>query len=127
MTKFDKIVNEINGIVMSNHCFDFHILSYDGRNLTIAGGINLTYSHSLEVKFKDVFFVHGFFESFSTDTTDKILIVPDQIKNRELNNKFEIEKGYQVFIFKTDNFENDVYIAAKEIGYNQTIVKYFQE
>lgn len=120
-------VKEIDKLIRSNHCFDFHMLKYDGRSLTIGGGINLTYYHSLEITFTDVFFIQGFFETFSTDTEEPVLIIPDKTLNRELNIKFEIEKGYQVFIFRTGNYENNVYVAAKEIDYEEKIVKYYDE
>jgi len=125
--ELNQLVQNIDKLIRAHHCFDFHILKYDGRTLTIGGGTNLTYSHSLEIAFTDVFFIHGFFETFSTDTTNQVFYIPDQIKARQLNLEFEIEQGYKLFVFKTDNYENDVYIAAKDVNYEEKIVKYYEE
>lgn len=38
--------------------------------------------------------------------------------------KFEIKKGYQLLIFKTEDYLNDVYIAAKYLTYNTELVYY---
>ncbi len=121
-----EVVNRIDNIIRSNEWFEFHILSYDGRTLRIGGGIDLTYYHSLEILFTDVFFVQGFFETWHSNTKGQVLILPDDVLNRELNLKFEIEKGYQIFVFKTDDYENDVYVAAKHISFNEDIVKYYE-
>lgn len=122
-----EVVNSIDQIIRSNEWFDFHILSFDGRTLKIGGGIDLTYAHSLEILFIDVFFIHGFFETWHSETKEKVLIMPDKDLNLELNLKFEIEQGYQIFIFRTEDYENDVYIAAKEIQFNKNIIKYYKD
>ena len=122
-----ETVNKIDIIIRSNEWFDFHVLSYDGRSLKIGGGIDLTYYHSLEIIFTDIFFVHGFFESWHSDTKDHVIFLPDKEQNRELNKIYEIEKGYQIFILRTENYKSDIYIAAKEIDFNENVVKYYRE
>lgn len=119
-----EVVNSIDSLIRSNKWFDFHVLSYDGRNLKIGGGIDLTYYHNLEIIFSDIFFFHGFFETWHSNTDNQVLIIPSKEINLELNMKFEIEQGYQLFIFKTEDYKNDIYIAAKEISYKENIVKY---
>ncbi|MDA9339619.1 hypothetical protein N9Q68_01465 [Polaribacter sp.] len=121
-----EVVENIDKIIRSNEWFDFHVLNYDGRTLKIGGGINLTYYHSLEILFTDVFFVHGFFQTWHSETKDQVLLIPDEELNQELNIKFEIEKGYQIYIFRTEDYKNDVYIAAKQITFNENIQRYYE-
>ena len=83
--------------------FDFQIIEYDGYKLTIAGSIDLIYYHTLEVVFQDVFFVSGFFEGWRSDTSKPVFILPEN--ESEMNQKFEIEQGYQLFIFITEDYK----------------------
>ena len=122
-----ETVNKIYSIIRSNKWFDFHILAYDGRSIKIGGGIDLSYYHSLEIFFTDIFFVHGFFETWHSDTKEQVFVMPDSKSDRELNLKYEIEQGYQIFIFRTEGYENDVYIAAKQISFKENVVKYYEE
>ncbi len=119
-----QIINEIDTIIRSNDWFEFYILNYDGRTLKIGGGIDLVYSHSLEIVFTDIFGVHGFFEIWNSNTKKPVFILPEEDHNLELNLKFEIEKEYQVYIFRTEDYENDVYIAAKHVSFEEVVVKY---
>lgn len=45
--------------------------------------------------------------------------------NKELNLKFEIEQGFQIFILRTENYRNDIFIAAKNIEFNTDTVYYY--
>ncbi|NOQ71790.1 MAG: hypothetical protein GQ574_07310 [Crocinitomix sp.] len=118
-------VNSIDDYIRKNKWFDFHLWRYDGRNLIIAGSSDLTYYHKLEIIFTDVFFASTFFEGWHSDTDKAVIELPDPEFNKELNIKFEIEQGYQVFIIRTEDYKNDIYIAAKEIGFNTDTVYYY--
>ena len=61
-TEIKNLATKIDSIIRQHKWFDFHVLNYDGFKLTIAGGIDLTYSHILEIIFEDIFFVSGFFQ-----------------------------------------------------------------
>lgn len=37
-----------------------------------------------------------------------------------------VEEGYQMFIIRTEDFKNDIYVAAKAIDFNTDTVYYYQ-
>jgi hypothetical protein len=41
------------------------------------------------------------------------------------SNKYEIEKGYHAFIFKTENYSNDVIVIARYISFNTDTGYYY--
>ncbi|PIQ15937.1 MAG: hypothetical protein COW67_05535 [Flavobacteriales bacterium CG18_big_fil_WC_8_21_14_2_50_32_9] len=43
-----------------------------------------------------------------------------------MNEKYEIEQGYQLFIFKIEDYSNDVVIAAKHVTFNTNTVYYYE-
>jgi len=124
--KCKSIVKQIGDYIRQNAWFDFHLWRYDGRNLVISGSTDLSYYHKLEIIFTDVFFASSFFEGWHCDTDKPVIEIPNTELNIELNIKFEIEQGYQIFIIRTEDYKNDVYVAAKEIEYNTDTVYYYQ-
>jgi hypothetical protein len=116
-------VKEINGLIRKELWFDFHVFKYDGRSLTIAGGPDLCYYHQLEIIFENVFFFHGFFAEWKSDTSQPVFVLPDN--EVQLSLQFEIEEGYMLFMFRTEDCENDVIIAAEKISYNTDTVFYY--
>ncbi len=121
-----QLVNEIDQIIRKNQWFDFHVIKYDGYRLIIGGSIDLTYYHKLEIIFEDVFFASTFFNEWHTDTNKPVLEIPNDKLNKELNLRFEIEQGYQVFIIHTEDYKNNIYIAAKTLIYNTDTVYYYK-
>jgi hypothetical protein len=118
MNSIENIVNQIDTLIRKNLWFDFSVLKYDGSNLVIAGGIDLHFqaSHSLEIVFEQVFYYSGFFLEWHSDTKNPVLILPNNAK--QLNLKHQIEQGYIIFSFVTEDYENNVIVAAKNISYN---------
>ncbi|NNV57824.1 hypothetical protein [Limnovirga soli] len=121
--KIKDIVTQIDREIRKEKSFDFHVISYDGCRLTIAGSTDLTYYHKLEIIFDDVFFVSGVFGGWHSDTERVVFSLPDNEK--DLNQKFEIEQGYELFIFKADDYKNDFIIAAKTLSFNTDTVFYY--
>ena len=115
-----ETVKEIDAIIRNGLWFDFHVYKYDGRNLTVAGSIDLCYYHKLEIIFENVFFFHGFFFEWHSDTSQPVFVLPDN--EAELNFQFEIEQGYTLFMFKAEDYKNDVIIAAEKISFNTDTV-----
>ena len=122
--QLQQVVSEIDQEVRSHPWFDFHVLEYDGYRLSIVGGQDLTYSHELELIFEDVFFASIFFEGWHTDTDRPVIELPSKKLNKELNMKFEIQQGFQVFIIHSEDFQNDIYVAAKTLCYSTDTVYY---
>lgn len=125
--KHKTTVEAIDKYIRQHTWFDFHVWRYDGHRLTLAGSMDLTYYHQLEIIFSEVFFASTFFETWCSDTTKPVIILPDPTLNKTLNIKFEIEQGYQIFILKTEDYKNDIYIAAKEIAFNIDKVLYYEK
>jgi hypothetical protein len=119
-----KIVLKIDSEIRQHEWFDFHVLNFDAFKLTVAGSVDLTYYHKLEIIFEDIFFVSGFFQGWHSDTKQRTFLLPDNEK--EMNEKYEIEQGYQLFIFRTEDYTNDVLIAAKNISFNTDTVYYYE-
>jgi len=103
--------------------FDFHVLNFDGYRLAVAGSIDLAYYHTLEIIFEDVFFVSCFFRGWRSDTEKTVFQIPNN--EIELNRKYEIEQDYQFFIFRTEDYKNDVIIAANNVTFNTDTVFYY--
>jgi hypothetical protein len=121
-TELVKIVTEIDNIIRKELWFDFHVFQYDGRRLIVAGGIDLHYFHTLEVIFNNVFFFSGYFDGWHSDTKNSVFVIPDN--DSDLNKNYEIIHGYQLFKFVTEDFRNDVIIAAETVTYNLNTVNY---
>lgn len=124
--KYQTTVKQIDDYIRQHTWFDFHVWRYDGYKLTLAGSTDLSYYHQLEITFKEVFFASTFFEEWHSDTEKSVIELPDTELNRALNIKFEIEQGYQIFVIKTDDYKNDIYIASREIEFNTDTVYYYQ-
>ncbi|MCB2407290.1 hypothetical protein [Hymenobacter lucidus] len=100
------------------------MLSYNGSELIIAGSEDLTYSHKLEIIFSNVFLVSAFFQGWHSDVKAPVFYLPDNV--RELNLQHEIEQGYMLFAFRTEDYRNDVLVAAKSVSYNTDTVYYYE-
>lgn len=118
-------VIEIDSIIRRNAWFDFHVYSYDGYRMIITFSKDLTYYHNLEIIFEDIFYASTFFNELHTDLTKTVVEIPEPKLNKELNLEFEIEEGYQIIIIHTEDYKNDIYIAAKSLSYNTDIVYYY--
>ncbi len=124
--KYESTVEKIDKHIRENAWFDFHVWRYDGRRFVISGSTDLMYYHKLEITFTKVFFASIFFEGWHANTSEPVIGLPDKELTKELNMKFEIEEGYQIFVLKTEDFQNDIYVAAKEIDFNTDTVYYYR-
>ena len=116
-------VCEIDAKIRAYTWFDMEVLKYDGYKLTIAGSTDFSYYHRLEIIFEDVFFIKSYMNGWQSDTSQAVFMIP---KNEfELNVKYEIEQGYQLFVFKNEDSHNDIIIAAKDVSYPDDIVYYY--
>ena len=120
----DNVI-EIDSIIRRNAWFDFHLYSYDGYRMIITFSKDLTYYHKLEIIFEDIFYASTFFNELHTDLTKTVIEIPEPKLNKELNLEFEIEEGYQIIIIHTEDYKNDIYIAAKSLSYNTDTVYYY--
>lgn len=115
-------IKEINEFISQHNWMDFEVKSYDGFKLVIAGSTDLMYYHLLEISFEDVFWFSGFVNGWKTDTTKEVLKLAN-----EHNLKLEIEEGYQLFEFETEDYKNNVFVAARIINFSTEIKKLYKE
>ncbi|AWA31042.1 hypothetical protein HYN48_13645 [Flavobacterium magnum] len=116
-------VEKIDSLIRDNLFFDFHVFSYDTKKLILAGSENLTYYHTLEIIFEDVFFVSGIFAQLKTDNKSTVFSIPED--QHLLNLTYEIEQGYHLFTLKAEDFKSNFIIAAKSISFNTDTVYYY--
>lgn len=114
-----QIVDSINKITDAQLWFDFEIKFYDGYELIVCGGIDLSNKALIEIKFSDASFC-----SIKNEWKRKDGVVALQILNGKdaffTNSLFNIEVGYTLFRFNhedsLDNFSNSYIIAARGIS-----------
>lgn len=122
--ELNQTIDNINDIIRRELWFDFHVISYDGTNLILAGGVDLTYNHTLEIVFHNIFYLSAFFQGWHSDTKHPVLALATA--DDALNSRLEIEQGYQVFVLKTEDYRNNVIVAAENIFYNTDTVYYYE-
>jgi hypothetical protein len=125
MLENNIIAATIDAHIRKHTWFDFQVFSYDNTRLIIAGSEDLTYYHKLEVIFENVFFYSGVFFQWHSDTESTVFYMPGNEEANEMNRQFEIESGYQLFVFKTEDYQNDVIIAAEKVMFNTDTVFYY--
>lgn len=114
----EKIVKEINDYIQNGLWLDFEVNHYSKNKLIVYGGLDLIFSHDIEVHFEDVFFVSLPME-WKTDTKKTVFQILDGEEVKILNIKFRVEQGYNVFKFKAEDYPDDFgcLIGAKKISY----------
>lgn len=115
--------NEIDLIIRKDLWFDFHVYKYENGKLIIAGSADLLYYHTLEIIFENVHFFHGPFNEWKSDTTQTVFSMSE---DDQMNVEFEIEQGYSAFIFKTEDYNNNVIIVAEKVTFNTDTVFYYK-
>lgn len=111
-------VEVINEILKMSLWMDFEIKRYSEGKLTIYGGVDLLYSHSIEISFEDVFFVSLPFE-WKTDTKAEVLHLLEGEASKAINLKFMVEQGYHIFKFMAEDYPGDFgcFIGARMISH----------
>lgn len=122
--KFKSIVTEIDGLIRKHEWFDLQVYSYNHNRLLIAGGIDLTYYHSIEIIFEDVYFFTGYLSGWHADTRKPVFELPSE--SISLNLKFNNIQGYTLFRFNSEDTP-DIYIAAAAVYYNTDTVYYYNK
>ena len=120
------IVQDINRIVQVQEWFDFQVVEYVIDRLVIRGGADLTYGHSLELVFEEVFFYSGVITGWHTDTRKPMITTPEGNELIELNMRFEVQAGYQLFVIHPEDFKSKIYVAAMRLTFNTDAVYYYQ-
>ena len=126
MTGAKAIVDEINSYIRKNCIDEFELKSYDGRQLSIVGSTDLIYYHKIEILFTEAFFVSAYFQRWYSNIDNSIIELLDEDERKMANIPFEIESGYELFMMKSADFENEMIVAAKTIHFNTDIVYFYR-
>ncbi|EAD3045036.1 hypothetical protein D7105_03385 [Listeria monocytogenes] len=111
-------VEEINRLVRDGRLwFDFDISSFNGHELEIIGGIDLSYFYEIEIKFSNVCFLSGYI-SLHIDTSKDFLFVHKGSYETSRMNLPKVRDNSYIFEFKTDDIDDLPFIVmAEQIEY----------
>ncbi|ECX6968762.1 hypothetical protein F6523_14340 [Listeria monocytogenes] len=111
-------VEEINHLVIDGRLwFDFDISSFNGHELEIIGGIDLSYFYEIEIKFSNVSFLSGY-TSLHIDTSKDFLFVHKGSYETSRMNLPKVRDNSYIFEFKTDDIDDLPFIVmAEQIEY----------
>lgn len=111
------VVGEICDFIKQEKWFDFMVKQYVDNELTLHGGLSLTYP-DIEIKFKDVFFTSLPME-WKTDTSAVIISILMGEEERITSEKFQVEYLHYIFKFIPEDYPDNFscLIAAKQISY----------
>ncbi|EAD7631422.1 hypothetical protein [Listeria monocytogenes] len=111
-------VEEINRLVRDGRLwFDFDISSFNGHELEIIGGIDLSYLYEIEIKFSNVSFLSGYI-SLHIDTSKDFLFVHKGSYETSRMNLPKVRDNSYIFEFKTDDIDDLPFIVmAEQIEY----------
>ncbi|EAA0349343.1 hypothetical protein FL859_12120 [Listeria monocytogenes] len=111
-------VEEINRLVRDGRLwFDFDISSFNGHELEIIGGIDLSYFYEIEIKFSNVSFLSGY-TSLHIDTSKDFLFVHKGSYETSRMNLPKARDNSCIFEFKTDDIDDLPFIVmAEQIEY----------
>ncbi|EAE9246232.1 hypothetical protein BU434_13250 [Listeria monocytogenes] len=111
-------VEEINRLVRDGRLwFDFDISSFNGHELEIIGGIDLSYFYEIEIKFSNVSFLSGYI-SLHIDTSKDFLFVHKGSYETSRMNLPKVRDNSYIFEFKTDDIDDLPFIVmAEQIEY----------
>ena len=112
------VVGKINSFIQQGLWLDFEVCQYSKNKLTLIGGIDLIYSHDIEIYFEDVFFVSLPME-WKTDTKRNVFQLLEGEDAKTVNIRFKVEQGYHIFKFTPEDYPDDFgcLIGAKSISY----------
>jgi hypothetical protein len=111
-------LSQINQYLKTLSWCDFDLFSYDGFTLRIVGGIDVYEYATIEIEFKEVYFM-SLNADWKTDTKQTAFKRPDEDKLNELNFKYQIPIGYQLIEIVPEDFEADVqfYVACRDLDF----------
>ncbi|MCC9019923.1 hypothetical protein [Flavobacterium lipolyticum] len=117
-----SIKEKINEIINTKPWFDFELIELKNKNAKIIGSTDFSYFHEIEIIIEDIYFVQCL-DSWKSDTTSKVLIIPEIECQRDVNILYEIEQGYTLIQFLAEDV-GPIYFSCKDINYNSTKVTY---
>jgi hypothetical protein len=119
---FALTLQKVNAFLAENQWYDFDIWDTEGHSLTIVGSLDLTLSHTLSIKFNDIFY-YQLPASWRTNPTKNVFSLPDTEEQAPINRAYEIEQGYQM-IKIVNEYDIPMYISCKsiDVSYEEKII-----
>jgi len=115
-----KVVDEINALLMRQQWMDFTVSELDGSSLLVEGGLSIHRPRpwDIEITFESVFCISLPVE-WKTDTSKPPLALLTGDEAHEINRRFDVAQGNHVFRFTPEDYPPDFgcIIAAEKISY----------
>lgn len=109
----ETIIN-INSFLKKNSWCDFEIIELKGI-LKIGGKTSFENKYDIIISFEDVFFLQCL-QSWRTDTSQESFTIPTIEEQRNVNLKYSIEQGFQLFKIIAEDLESPIYVSSKKIA-----------
>ncbi|WKN43945.1 hypothetical protein [Tunicatimonas pelagia] len=119
-------VERINTLISRESWLDMEIHGMNGGNLLIAGSVDFTYGHSLEIIFQDIFHMSVNSE-WQVDTSKTVLYVVNNGEHVNINISYQIEQGNTLFKIIAKDMKVPFYVSAKDIEFNTDKVLYYKK
>ena len=104
--KIKEVLDEVNNYLSGQLWMDFEIIEYSKNMLKIIGSIDISASPTMELIFKDVFFLAAPF-NWTTDTSKKVISLLTGEEAKKINLKFHVEQGYHIIKIKPEDAIED--------------------
>ncbi|MCY0993947.1 hypothetical protein OV203_42810 [Nannocystis sp. ILAH1] len=113
-----RTIDQINSYLQKQLWFDFEVLQYQPGRLVVAGSIDTTVHHNVEIWFKGIAFVSLPME-WKTDTSSPPLSLLAGEAAVRINMRFQVEQGHHIFRFSPEDYpaEFGCLIGARELGF----------
>jgi hypothetical protein len=113
-----QTIARINDYLQKQLWFDFEVLLYQQGRLVVAGSIDTTVHHNIEIWFKDIAFV-SLPMNWKTDTSTPPLSLLEGESAVRTNIRFQVEHGHHIFRFSPEDYpaEFGCLIGARELGF----------
>ncbi|MBF2588208.1 hypothetical protein IA933_04765 [Listeria marthii] len=107
-------IAEINQLVRNGRLwFDLDISSFNGHELEIIGGIDLSCFYEIEIKFSNVCFLSGYTSSHIDTSEDFLFVHEDSYESSRMNLPKFRDNSF-LFEFKTDDLDGLPFLVMAE-------------
>lgn len=120
----ETTITEINFLSRTYDFLELEILSFNDQTLIVAASKDFSYYHNFEIHFKNVFAIIGNISWRANTKYDILKIMKGTNDAIELNKKFNIEEGFNIFSMITEDSVVN-YIIAESILLRNEVVKYY--
>ena len=117
-------VRRVNEYIQRRPWFDFEVDSLTARNLSVTGTIDESFPQEIEVLFEHVIAFSGP-STWQTDTSHRSLSILSGARAYELNLRYQVEQGFQLFQFRAEHHPEDGWPVIAAEGLKMIAGPYF--